>query len=498
MRRTSGGGTEHADVVVVGAGLSGVGAAHRLRTAHPGRSVVVLEAREALGGTWDLFRYPGVRSDSDMLTLGYPFRPWRSDRALADGASIREYVAESADALGVTPLVRFSRRVVAADFDTAMARWRLTVTDPRTGVEHRMTCGFLYACTGYYDYEHPHDPDIDGLADFAGPVVHPQAWPDGLDVRGRRVVVVGSGATAVSLVPALLRDEHGAAHVTMLQRSPSWVAAVPGTDRTVDRLRRVVPVRAAQRVARARNVVRQVVSYGFARRFPRAAGRLLRGLAARALGGDTGLVADHFTPRYDPWDQRLCWVPDGDLFAAVRSARADVVTDRIRRVLPDGVELVSGRVLPADVLVTATGLRLLALGGLAPRVDGVEVDLSEQLVWNGTMVTGLPNLAFCIGYVNASWTLRADLSHRVVCRVLAWADRRGYDAVVPRDPTGLRRQPLLGLTSGYVRRSIDAFPHQGDRTPWRVRHNYLLDAPATLLARPGRSLVPVTADVDGC
>ncbi|WP_440900092.1 flavin-containing monooxygenase, partial [Actinosynnema sp.] len=390
--------SEHADVVVVGAGLSGVGAAHRLRTAHPGRTLVVLEARERMGGTWDLFRYPGVRSDSDMHTLGYAFRPWPGERALADGPSILAYVEDTAAELGVAGLVRYSQQVVAADFDTAGALWTLTVRDPRDGRERTMTCGFLYSCAGYYDYARPHTPDIPGLADFAGPLVHPQAWPADLDVRDRRVVVVGSGATAVTLVPALLGPEQGAAHVTMLQSSPTWVAAVPGTDRTARRLGRVLPAALAHRLVRTRNVLRQVGTYGLTRRFPGAARRLLTGAAVRHLGGDRTTVAEHFTPTYDPWDQRLCAAPDGDLFAAVRSGRAEVVTDRVARVVPDGVELASGRTLPADVLVTATGLRLLAVGGTTLRVDGVEVDLAEQVVWHGAMVTGLPNFAVCIGY----------------------------------------------------------------------------------------------------
>ncbi|WP_190192370.1 flavin-containing monooxygenase [Streptomyces minutiscleroticus] len=492
---------EHLDVVIVGAGLSGVGAAHRLQTRCPGLAYAVLEARAAMGGTWDLFRYPGVRSDSDMFTLGYSFRPWRGGRSLADGAAVRRYIEDTARESGVERHIRFRTKVVGADWSTAHARWTLAVerTDDAGRVTRStLTCSFLYACAGYYDYDRGHSPRFPGIGSFTGTVVHPQFWPQDLDHSGKRVVVIGSGATAVTLVPALAGR---AAHVTMVQRTPTWIAPVPGRDRTADRLRSLLPAAVAHRLIRARSILFGIGFHQFCRRRPAAARRLLTGVARRALG-DTGgrLVKEHFTPPYDPWDQRLCAAPDGDLFTAVKEGAAEVVTDHIDAFVPEGVRLRSGRVLAADVVVTATGLRLLALGGIAPRVDGRAVDLAEQFVWRGAMLTGVPNLALCIGYTNASWTLRADLTHRLVCRVLRHMERRDLAAVVPEPDRPLAGRPLLDLASGYVRRSVGAFPRQGDRGPWRLRQNYLLDA-ATVRARFGRTLkgVPrsaVTAPAD--
>ncbi|QFZ18198.1 flavin-containing monooxygenase [Saccharothrix syringae] len=478
---------EHVDVVIVGAGLSGIGAAHRLRTGCPGKSVAVLEARDSMGGTWDLFRYPGIRSDSDMFTLGYPFKPWRDPKSIADGPSILSYIRETARESGVDRLVRYRTRVVAADFDTRTSRWTLTVhrRDESGAVEEgTLTCGFLYSCTGYYDYERGYDPVFPGVESFGGEVVHPQFWPEDLDYAGKRVVVIGSGATAVTLVPSMAET---AAHVTMLQRSPTWIGPVPGRDKVADRLRELLPARVAHRLARGKNIAFGVAFYQFCRRWPRAARRVLTRLAGRALG-DPAAVREHFTPTYDPWDQRLCAVPDSDLFRAVRAGRASVVTDHVDSFVPEGVRLRSGRVLPADVVVTATGLRLLALGGIAPSVDGREVVLSEQFLWRGAMITGLPNFAVCVGYTNASWTLRADLTSRLVCRVVDFMDERGYAAVVPTPDRALDPRPMLDLASGYVQRSIHAFPRQGDSGPWRVRQNYPLDAVATLRGDLGRQL----------
>jgi cation diffusion facilitator CzcD-associated flavoprotein CzcO len=481
---------EHVDVVIVGAGLSGIGAAYRLQTMRPGTSYAILEARDALGGTWDLFRYPGVRSDSDMFTLGYAFRPWTGGKVLADGPAILDYVRQTAEEFGIRAHIRFRSSVVTADFDTDAARWALVVEDVRTGDRRRMTCGFLYSCAGYYDYEHPHAPEFPGAATFRGPVVHPQFWPEDLDYAGRRVVVIGSGATAVTLVPALLAGETRAESVTMLQRSPTWVSAVPSVDRLAARLQTTLPARLAHRIIRARNVALMLAFYQFCRRWPGLARRLLT-LRSAALVGDRQTVADHFTPAYDPWDQRLCLAPSGDLFRVIGSGQATVVTDGVERFVPEGVLLRSGRVVEADVIVTATGLRLLAFGGIRLSVDGAPVPLPEQYVWNGAMLTGVPNFAFCLGYTNASWTLRADLTHRLVGRVLAWMAGHGYSAVVPRSPDGLTARPLLDLTSGYVQRSISAFPRQGDRTPWRVRQNFVLDSITTRRTRLDRTLRPV-------
>ena len=470
-------GVEHVDVVVVGAGLSGIGAAYRLQTQCPGRSYVVLEARETMGGTWDLFRYPGVRSDSDMFTLGYQFRPWLAAKAIADGPTILDYIHGTAAEFGIDQHIRYSTKVVGADWCTATARWTLrleTVDGPR-----EMTCEFLYSCAGYYDYDQPYSPELPGIDSFAGRTVHPQFWPEDLQYAGQRVVVIGSGATAVTLVPAMAAD---AAHVTMLQRSPTWISSVPERDKIADRLRELLPAALAHRVIRTKNIVFMLAVYNFCQRFPDRARRMLVRLNERILG-DPAMVAEHFTPSYDPWDQRLCAVPDADLFRSIKRGDAEVVTDHIETFVPEGIRLASGRVLEADVVVTATGLTLLPFGGIAPSVDGRTVDLHEQFVWQGAMLTGVPNFAVCIGYTNASWTLRADLTHRLVCKVLNHLDRHAYAAGVPLPRHELVERPLLDLSSGYVQRSIDMFPRQGDRGPWRVRQNYLLDSATTMWRR---------------
>jgi monooxygenase len=473
---------EHCDVVVVGAGLSGVGAAYRLQTECPDRTFVVLEARESMGGTWDLFRYPGVRSDSDMFTLGYQFRPWTADKAIADAETILGYIHDTAEEFGLEDHIRYRTKVVGADWSSEHARWTLsleTAEGPRT-----MTCGFLYSCAGYYDYDRGHTPEFPGIEDFAGEVVHPQFWPDDLAYDGQRVVVIGSGATAVTLVPAMAER---AAHVTMLQRSPSWIGALPARDPVADGLRAQLSPRLAHRIVRGKNILLTLGFYTFCRRFPERARKLLLGLTAKHLR-DQKMVEEHFTPSYDPWDQRFCLVPDADLFRCIRDGHADVVTDHVDSFVPEGIRLQSGRVLEADLVVTATGLRLLPFGGIGPTVDGEVVDLHEQFVWQGAMVTGIPNFAACIGYSNASWTLRADLSHRLVCRVLNHLSRHDLAAAVPLPRGELEERPLLDLSSGYIQRSIGEFPRQGHRGPWRVRQNYLVDSLTTLNRRLESSL----------
>ncbi|GEP40429.1 flavin-binding monooxygenase [Nocardioides psychrotolerans] len=481
----------HLDVVIVGAGLSGVGAAYRLQTERPGTPYAILEMRERLGGTWDLFRYPGVRSDSDMYTLGYSFKPWSGEKSLADGASILDYIRETATDFGIDEHITYETKVVAADFDTAESRWRLTLEDTRTGETREMTCGFLYSCAGYYDYEQPHAPEFAGAETFAGEVVHPQFWPESLDYAGKKVVVIGSGATAVTLVPSMLEGDDAAAHVTMLQRTPTWISAVPSKDAKAELLKSVLPAGLAHQVIRTKNIAFNTAVYQFCKRRPAAARKLLTGMSAKILG-DPQLVADHFTPTYNPWEQRLCAIPSGDLFVSIKKGEASVVTDTIERFVPEGILLTSGETLEADIIVTATGLRLKAFGGIEPHVDGERVELSEQYVWNGAMITGVPNFAICIGYTNASWTLRADLTHRLVTKVLGWMESQGHAAVVARPDADLTPQPLLDLASGYVKRSIGAFPRQGDRRPWQVRQNYMLDSITALRTPLGRSLVPVT------
>jgi monooxygenase len=478
---------EHVDVLIVGAGLSGVGAAAHLQDALPDATWAILEARDGIGGTWDLFRFPGVRSDSDMFTLGYRFRPWTDTRAIADGATIREYLRDTARERGIDRAVRFGHRVVAAEWSSADARW--TVTAATSGTPGaagtpgtvQLTCGFLYLCSGYYRYDRGYAPALPGAERFAGEIVHPQRWPADLQWAGRRVVVVGSGATAVTLVPALARE---AAHVTMLQRSPSYVLSVPTRDPLARRLFGRVPLRLAAAVVRARNIALTTLIYRLSRRFPTwMRGKLLD--AARAQLPPGYDVDTHFSPAYAPWDQRMCVVPSGDLFRAVRAGRASVVTDRITTLTEHGVALASGTELPADVVVTATGLSLQLLGGATLRVDGRDVDLARTVVYKGALLTGLPNLALTFGYTNASWTLKADLVATYVCRLLRHMRARGHAVVVPDEPPGGPDglPPLIDLRSGYVRRGADVLPRRGLTGPWRLTNSYPHDLLTLRLGR---------------
>jgi cation diffusion facilitator CzcD-associated flavoprotein CzcO len=459
------------DVVVMGAGLSGIDAGYRLQTQCPTMSYTILEARDSMGGTWDLFRYPGIRSDSDLFTFGFPFKPWRERKSLADGPSILRYIKQTAAEFGIDEHIQYGAKVLAADFDTRHARWTLTLADGR-----EVTCRFWYSCAGYYSYDEGYLPDIPGLDHFAGTRVHPQFWPEDLDYAGKRIVVIGSGATAVTLVPELART---AEHVTMLQRSPTWISPLPPTDPIADVARKYLPPNAAHRLVRAKNIAFSTAFYQFCRRSPERAGRFLNSLAAKALG-DERLVEEHFTPSYDPWDQRVCVAPNGDLFHAIKEGRAEVVTDTIDRVVPEGVLLQSGRLLEADILITATGLKLQPNGGVPASVDGEPVVLHDQFVLLGAMLTGVPNYAIAVGYTNASWTLRADLTSRLVCKVLNWMENHGYDIVVPHPREPLEPHPLMDLQSGYIQRGAHDLPQQGARAPWRMRQNYVLDSATTL------------------
>ena len=463
--------TEHLDVLVVGAGLSGVGAACRLELERPGTTYAVLESRDTIGGTWDLFRYPGIRSDSDMHTLGYPFRPWLAGEALADGPAILRYVQDTADEYGVTAHVRLHYRVVAADWSSTDSRWTVQVQRTDAGERVTLTCRFLFSCTGYYRYDHGHEPQIPGRDDFRGEVVHPQHWPEDLDVAGKRVVVIGSGATAITLVPALAGT---ARHVVMVQRSPTYVVSLPSRDAVADLVRRVLPAEAAYKVVRRKNIATAGLSYRLSRRWPGLMRRVLVGGVRRQLpeGYD---VATHFTPSYDPWTQRLCVVPDGDLFRAISAGQASVVTDRVVRYVTTGLLLESGQELDADVVVTATGLDLLLIGGIELSVDGVRVDAPSTVAYKGMMLTGVPNFAFAVGYTNASWTLKCDLVSRYVCRLLDHLDTHGDAAVTPVPPPDDARLPLLDLSAGYVRRAAASLPTQGTRPPWRLLQNYRQD-----------------------
>lgn len=486
---------QHLDVLVVGAGLSGIGAGYRLQSEHPQRRYLILEARDRVGGTWDLFRYPGVRSDSDMHTLGYPFRPWTGTQSFADGRTIRAYIRQTAAAFGIDQHIRFGRRVTAASWSSADARWLVTVeTSDGTGQE-RYTCDFLYLCSGYYSYRSGHQPRFPGIERFSGRVVHPQQWPDDVDVRGRRIVVIGSGATAVTLVPALAEK---AAHVTMLQRSPSYVAVLSSTDGVAALLSTLLPASVVSRVIRWKNVVTGAAFYQLCRRAPAVAKRILLTGLHRQLS-DPGHVETHFTPDYNPWDQRVCVAPDGDLFREIRCGRVSVVTDRIEQFTESGIRLASGRELPADIVISATGLTLQMFGGIQLTVDGTPVQSGERFVYRGCMLSGVPNLALCVGYTNASWTLRADLTSRYVCRLLRYLDRHGFASATPRLPGPIEARPLLPLTSGYVRRAEAILPKQGARSPWRMRQNYFLDAVAMRFADITRDMefAPRSARVEG-
>jgi monooxygenase len=463
---------EHFDVLIVGAGLSGVGAACQLQRRRPGTTYAILEAREAMGGTWDLFRYPGIRSDSDMFTLGYEFQPWEEAEAIADGPSILAYIRRTAREHGVDGRIRFGHRVVAAEWSTPDARWTVQVERAGSGERVELTCGFLHMCSGYFRYDAGFMPRFEGRERFAGPVIHPQHWPEDLDYTGKRVVVIGSGATAVTLVPAMAEQ---AAHVTMLQRSPSYVVSLPTQDRLAQALGRVLPAKATYAAVRFKNVARMLLSYRLSRRRPELMKRLIRAGLERQLppGFD---VDKHFTPRYNPWDQRLCVVPDGDLFRALGAGRASIVTDRIETFTETGIRLASGGELPADVIVVATGLEMELFGGASVVVDGDEVDFAQTVAYKAMMFSGVPNLALAQGYTNASWTLKCDLVAEYVCRLLAHMEEHGYRQVTPVAPGPEQAlSPVVNLSSGYVQRAIARLPKQGARPPWRVYQNWFKD-----------------------
>jgi cation diffusion facilitator CzcD-associated flavoprotein CzcO len=463
---------DHVDVLIVGAGLSGIGAAHHLQERCPGKSYAILEAREEIGGTWDLFRYPGIRSDSDMHTLGYRFRPWTDSQSIAAGPKILSYIRETAREGGIDRHIRLQHRVVAAEWSSAVARWTVEAERGDTGETVRLTCGFLFVNSGYYRYDQGYTPEFPGLERFGGQLVHPQHWPEDLDYRGKRVVVIGSGATAMTLVPAMAAD---AAKVTMLQRSPTYVVSMPGEDGMAIFLRRFLPDRAVYPIVRWKNVLLQGVSYRLSRRRPELMKKLLRRGLMKALppGYD---IDTHFKPRYDPWDQRLCLVPDADLFQALGDGSAEIVTDRVASFTEQGIELESGGELEADVVVTATGLNLLFLGGMRIAIDGEEPDVSRALTYKGMMLSDFPNFAYTLGYTNASWTLKADLTAEYVCRLLNHMDATGDRVCMPKitDPS-VTEEPLLDFNSGYVLRSLDHLPKQGSKEPWKLRQNYPLD-----------------------
>jgi monooxygenase len=463
---------DHVDVLIIGAGLSGIGAACHLQRRLPGKSYAIVEARQAIGGTWDLFRYPGIRSDSDMFTLGYSFAPWTEAKAIADGPSIREYILRTAREYKVEEHVRFGLKVVRTEWNSARAQWTVDCQPADGGEIVQFTCGFLFSCTGYYRYDQGYTPTFPGQEKFAGTVIHPQHWPQDLDYSGKRVVVIGSGATAVTLVPAMAER---AEHVTMVQRSPSYVLSLPSHDPIADALRRRLPAKYAYPIVRWKNALLATGIYQLSQRRPEVMKKLLRRGMEKQLppGYDIGR---HFTPSYNPWDQRMCLAPDGDLFTSIREGRATVLTDAIETFTEDGLRLASGEELRADIIVTATGLNLLPMGGLDVVLDGERVSFADTVAYKGMMLSGIPNYAFAIGYTNASWTLKCDLVCEYVCRLIAHMDEHNYQICTPQPPpSSSPTEPLIGLSAGYILRSVDALPKQGPGAPWRLYQNYLRD-----------------------
>ena len=458
----------HVDVLIVGAGLSGIGAAAHLQRGCPDKSFLILEARGAIGGTWDLFRYPGIRSDSDMYTLGYAFKPWTSAKAIADGPAIRDYICETAAERRIDRHIRFGHRVVAADWSSAEAAWRVEV-ETDSDVVH-FTCHFLVMAAGYYDYDAGHRPRWSGEETFKGPIVHPQSWPESLDWRGKRVAVIGSGATAVTLVPELARE---AAQVTMVQRSPSYIVSRPSVDFIAEGLKRWLPSPAAYALTRWKNVLLTAFFYRLARRRPDRVAAKLIALAKSDIG--ERFDASDFTPGYKPWDQRLCLVPDGDLFTAIRDGNVSVATGSIAQLTPSGLQLESGEIVEADIIVAATGLKVVAVGKARISVDGEPADVSQAMVYKGMMLSDVPNMMFIFGYTNASWTLKADLSCEYLVRLLRRMDASGTRVAVARRDPEVEVIPFLDFTSGYVKRALPVLPKQGARRPWRLYQNYLLD-----------------------
>ncbi|MBP8266836.1 MAG: NAD(P)/FAD-dependent oxidoreductase [Zoogloea sp.] len=462
--------TQHFDVVIVGAGLSGIGAAYHLQHRLPGKTYAILEARDAIGGTWDLFRYPGIRSDSDMHTLGYNFKPWPGAKSIADGPSIRDYVRDTAREYGIDKHIRFHHRVTGTSWSGKDARW--TIAAEVGGKPVAFSCSFVMMCSGYYKYEHGYTPEFAGREKYTGAFIHPQLWPEDLDYRDKQVVVIGSGATAVTIVPEMAKT---AAHVTMLQRSPTYVVSRPSEDKIANRLKKMLPRKTAYGLTRWKNVGMQMLFFNRARTQPDKVRAMITGLAQKELGDDYP-VSTHFNPKYNPWDQRMCLIPDADLFREIKSGHASVVTDTIDTFTETGIKLSSGQELKADIVVSATGLDLQFLGGAEVKVDGEKIDLAKRLTYKGMMYEGVPNLISIFGYTNASWTLKCDLTCEFTCRLIKHMDRTKTHAVTPRNLSpDIQTTPWLDFSSGYVQRTIDRFPKQGDRKPWKLNQNYAAD-----------------------
>ena len=463
--------SESIDVLIIGAGLSGIGGACHLRRNSPDRSFMILESREASGGTWDLFRYPGIRSDSDMYTFGYGFKPWSDKSSIADGHKILSYIREAAAEYDVEQHIRYQHKVVSASWSSTQSRWSVTAERGDTGEQVTISCQFIFSCSGYYDYDQGYTPEFAGIDNFKGQVIHAQHWPEQLDYQGKRVVVIGSGATAVTLVPAMSQDT---ASLVMLQRTPTYIASVPKEQPLAETLRKWLPDSWVFRLIRWKQVLFQIYLYQLSRRNPQRLRKYLLGLVRKEMGPDYD-VDTHFTPDYNPWDQRLCGVPDGDLFTAIRENRAEVVTDHIDQFNKEGIHLKSGKQLDADIVVLATGLNLKFAGGVQYSVDGKVLDFAEHFIFRGMMFSGLPNMAFTVGYTNSSWTLKADLTGQYVSRLLNKMARHSYTAVTPRLTGEVEEMPLLDFDAGYVLRSRESFPKQGNRLPWKNYQNYIRD-----------------------
>ena len=460
----------HKDIIIVGAGISGIAAGYNLQKSCPNKSFAILEGREALGGTWDLFKYPGVRSDSDMHTLGFRFRPWIHKKAIADGPSILKYLNETVDDYNLREKITYNQKVIASNWVSDSSIWELTVDD--NGQEISMSCNFLFLCGGYYSYDKPYMPDFPGMDEFNGRVIHPQFWDESLDYSNKKVVVIGSGATAVTLVPAIAES---AKQTTMLQRSPSYVISAPAEDSWNNALNKIFPVKFTYFVIRWKNILRTIIGFYLSRKYPERIKERLINLVREELGQDFD-VEKHFTPSYKPWDQRMCLVPDGDLFSAIKDNRANVVTDTIDTFTPTGILLNSGNEIEADIIISATGIELNALNDINVSVDGVKVEANRKLSYKGMMLSGVPNLAISFGYVNSSWTLRADLTCEYVCRLINTMDKEGCAACSPEeDLNALVEDDYIDFTSGYVQRALDRLPKQGKKSPWRNYQNYLLD-----------------------
>lgn len=461
--------TEHFDVLIAGAGLSGIGVACHLTKKCPDKSFAILEARDAIGGTWDLFRYPGIRSDSDMFTLGYRFKPWTSDKGIADGGDIRQYIRDAATENKVDEKIRFKHKVKNADWNSREKLW--TVTSDVDGETRTYTAKYLVGCTGYYDYDEGFTPEFAGREDFKGQVIHPQFWPEDLDYTGKKVVVIGSGATAVTLIPSMSREVES---ITMLQRSPTYIVPVPSKDKLAIRLRKFLPESFVYSIIRSRNIMLTMAFYNYCKRFPQKARDFIFNFNKKILPKDFDM--SHFTPKYNPWDERLCAVPGGDLYKAIHKGKADVVTDHIDKFVDNGILLKSGKTLEADIIITATGLKVVVLGKINVTMDGQPFDVTDKMSYRGVMFEGIPNAAMIFGYTNSSWTLKADLIADYFCRIVNYMDDKGYDEVIPvnHDP-GMAKKSFIDLTSGYISRVKDQLPKQGTKGAWKLHQNYFRD-----------------------